>query len=174
MIAYMIIAQRFFDICLFKAGPADVPASHLLLKITLLLYFVVGVVISRIDNDWDVSLFTSLTDMLVMIIAVWLFLQLRGFKARYQQTVIAMAGAGSCLGILGIPVMFLFHQTNEQQQLTSFTMLLMIALMFWSLMVTAHIFRQALEIKPGMAAVLTIAYTIVSLLIVGLAISGVA
>ncbi|HHA18146.1 MAG: hypothetical protein DRQ39_08295 [Gammaproteobacteria bacterium] len=170
----MNIVMRFVEICLFKAGPEDVPVSHWLLKITLLMYFIVGVVISRIDSAWDASLFTSLTDILVMIVVTGLLLQFRGFKARFQQTVTAMAGAGSCLGIVGIPVVLLFNQVSEQERLSSFAMLLMIALMFWSLMVTAHIFRRSLDIKPGAAAVLTIGYTIVSLLAVGLVISGVA
>jgi hypothetical protein len=170
----MNIAMRFVEICLFKAGPEDVPSSHWLLKITLLIYFMVGVAISRIDAAWDISLFTSLTDMLVMIVVTGLLLQFRGFKSRFQQTITAMAGAGSCLGIVGIPVVLLFNQVSEQERLSSYAMLLMIALMFWSLMVTAHIFRRSLDIKPGIAAVLTIAYTILSLLAVGLVISGVA
>jgi len=50
----------------------------------------------------------------------------------------------------------------------------MIALMFWSLMVTAHIFRQSLAIKASTAAMLTIAYTVIALLVTGLVMSGVA
>lgn len=53
-------------------------------------------------------------------------------------------------------------------------MLLLIAIVLWSLMVTAHIFRMALELKPANAVMLTIAYTILSLIIVGLVVSGVA
>lgn len=170
----MNITMRFVNICLFKAGPENVPASHWLLKMTLMMYFIMGVVISRIDSSWVVSLFTSLTDILVMIVVTGLLLQFRGFKSRFQQTLTAMAGAGTCLGIVGAPVVLLFNQVSEQERVSSYAMLLMIAVMFWSLMVTAHIFRRSLEIKPGMAAVLTIAYTIVSLLAVGLVISGVA
>ncbi|NQZ53605.1 MAG: hypothetical protein HRT93_05045 [Piscirickettsiaceae bacterium] len=170
----MNIAMRFIDICLFKAGPADVPSSHWLLKLTLLVYFILGVIVSRLDSAWDVSLFTSLADVLVMMVFVWLILSFRGLQKRYKQTLTAMAGAGSCIGIVGIPIVMLFNQVSEQERLSNYTMLLMIAVMFWSLMVTAHIFRFALEIKPGMAAMLTLAYTILSLIVVALVISGVA
>ncbi len=170
----MNIAMRFIDICLFKAGPADVPSSHWLLKLTLLIYFILGVAASRLDSAWDVSLFTSLIDVLVMMAFVWLLLSFRGLQARYKQTLTAMAGTGSCIGIVGIPVLVLFYQMSEQDRLYNYAMLLLIAVMFWSLMVTSHIFRTALEIKPSLAAVLTLAYTILSLLAVGLAISGVA
>jgi hypothetical protein len=170
----MNIAMRFIDICLFKAGPADVPSSHWLLKLTLLVYFILGVIVSRLDSAWDVSLFTSLADVLVMMVFIWLILSFRGLQKRYKQTLTAMAGVGSCIGIVGIPIVMLFNQVSEQERLSNYTMLLMIAVMFWSLMVTAHIFRFALEIKPGMAAMLTLAYTILSLIVVALVISGVA
>lgn len=171
----MNIAMRFINICLFKAGPADVPSSHWLLKLTLLVYFILGVIVSRLDSAWDVSLFASLADVLVMMVFVWLILSFRDLQKRYKQTLTAMAGAGSCIGIVGIPIVMLFNQVSEQERLSNYTMLLMIAVMFWSLMVTAHIFRFALEIKPGIAAMLlTLAYTILSLIVVALVISGVA
>jgi hypothetical protein len=39
-------------------------------------------------------------------------------------------------------------------------------------MVTAHIFRQAFEIKVGIAVILTVIYTFLTLIAVGLAMSG--
>jgi len=170
----MIILQRYIDLCLFKKGPADIPASDNLLRLTLLVYFILGVAISRIDSDWNVSLFTSLTDMIFMIIVVNILLKFRNFQSRYKQTLTALAGAGACLGLIGLPIMMWFNQVPEIEQATSYAMLLMVVIMFWSLMVTAHIFRHALEIKPGSAAVLTVIYTILSLLTLGLTMSGVA
>ena len=170
----MNIIFRYIEICLFKASPADIPSTHWIMKFSLLAYFIIGVVISRIDQNWDVSLFSSLTDTLVMIVASLLFLQFRGVKARFQQTVTALAGTGSCIGLVGIPVVYFFNIVKENEQFAGLAMLLLIALMIWSLMVTAHIYRTALEIKPGTAVILTVAYTIISLMLVGLTISGVA
>lgn len=166
-------AFLFFNICRFKAGPADVPNSHGLLKITLLVYFMLGVGINRVDVNWQVSLFASLADTLMMVLVIWILLNIRGLQARYLQTVTAMAGTGCFLAIIGLPIYLSFHQVSEPEQASSFTLLLMVALMFWSLMVMAHIFRQALDIKPGAAAALTIGYTVLSLIAVGLLISGI-
>jgi len=172
----MNIIFRYLEICFFKASPADVISSHWIMKLTLLAYFMIGVAISRIDQSWDISLFSSLTDLLMMILFTWLLLRLRGFDPRFQQTVTALAGAGSCLGIIGIPVVYFFKQVsvNEPSQLSGLAMLMMIGLMLWSLMVTAHIFRTSLEIKPSSAVLLTISYTILSLIMVGLVVSGIA
>lgn len=172
--ATMKLILRFIDICLFKSGPADIPASHWLFKLSLIIYFIIGVIVSRVDSNWEISLFTSLIDLVVMIAFTAILLKSRGMLNRYQQTVTAMAGAGSCLGIVAIPVLVLFNSVSEQVQTSSLVMLLVIALMLWSLMITAHIFRQALEIKAGTAVMITIIYTILSLIAVGLTLSGLA
>jgi hypothetical protein len=86
----------------------------------------------------------------------------------------ALAGAGIILNIIGLPLLFWLNQIDKLEQGTSIALLLMIALMFWSLMVIAHIFRQALDIKAGSAAMITIIYTAMSLLVLGLTLSGVA
>ena len=169
----MNIISQYIDLCLFKASPAELPASDSLLKLTLLVYFLTGVALSYIDNSWIISIFTSLADMLFMMIAVALLLKFRGFQTRYQQSLSALAGTGVCIGIVGTPIMIWFNRINEAEQATSLAMIFVLALMFWSLMVTAHIFRQTLEIKPSSASILTVAYTLMSILISGLTMSGV-
>jgi len=170
----MNIATRFIDLCLFKTGPSDLPTSQSLLKITLLIYLIISIVINQIDSDWNMSLFISLTDVLFLMLSTMLLLKFRGFQSRYVQTLTALAGSGSCIAVIGLPIIWWFYQIEPEQQATSYVMLLMIALMFWSLMVMAHIFRQSLDIKAGTAAMLTIAYTIIALLITGIVMSGVA
>lgn len=170
----MNIALRFVDLCLFKAGPSDLPVSQSLLRITLFVYLLLGIAVNQLDSDLHTSLFVSLADVLVMMIATGLLLKLRGFQARYTQTLTALAGTGSCIAIIGMPIIWWFYQIKAELQPTSYAMLLMVGLMFWSLMVMAHIFRQSLEIKASTAAMLTIAYTVVTLLVAGLVMSGVA
>lgn len=170
----MILLQRFFQICLYKAGPADLPASLWLLKLVCLLYFGVGTLVSHVDHPWQASLAASLADTFLLLIVCWILLYLRGLHSRFIQTATAMAGTGAILGLFGIPIFMLFREVESSGQLTSLVLLLVLVLMFWSLFITAHIFRMALEIRPGFAAILTVAYTILSLFVVGLSMSGVA
>lgn len=170
----MILLQRFLQICLFRAGPADVPSSYGFLKIVCLIYFAVGVLVSRVDHNWPLSLAGSFADTCLLLMVCGLLLYYRGFSSRFAQTATAMAGTGSLLGLLGLPIFWLFRQVEPSGQLTSLVLLLVLLLVFWSLFVTAHIFRYALDIKPGMAALVTVLYTIISLLVVGLAMSGAA
>lgn len=170
----MKIIFRYIDLCRLNAGPADMPSSDKLLKITLLAYFLVGVLIGRIDSGWDVSLLTSLTDTLFMVIVINVLLKFKGLQTRYKQTLTALSGAGIILNLIGFPLLLWLNQTDKLEQGTSVAMLFVIALMIWNLMVIAHIFRQALDIKAGTAAMLTVMYTVMSILVLGLTLSGVA
>ena len=170
----MNIILRYIDLCRFKAGPADIPSSNTLLQTTLLVYFLLGIAISRIDSGWSASVMTSLTETLFMVAFIGILLHFKGFQSRYKQTLTALAGAGIILNLVGFPLMIWLNQTDKLDQASSVAMLFIIALMFWSLMVIAHIFRQAINIKAGTAAMLTVVYTILSLLVLGLTLSGVA
>lgn len=112
----MNIILRYIDICLFKASPADIPSSHWLMKISLLVYLVVGIVISRIDYNWQISLVTSFTELVLMIVVTSLLLQFRGLQMRFTQTITAMAATGSLLGFVGMPVMYFFtrHKIRDR------------------------------------------------------------
>lgn len=162
---------QIIRICFFKASPADITASQSLMNISLLVYFSISVLVGRTDSDWNISLLTGLAEVLVMMLLLWVILSVRSYQPRYQQSLMAMAGTGSFLGLIGVPVLMWFYQIPEADQPTSFPLLLVIALLFWSLMVTAHIFRKALDIRPGIAVLITVAYTIISLLAVGLTMS---
>ena len=170
----MNIAKRYLDLCLFRIGPADMPVSGGLLQLTLLAYFGIGIAISHIDNTWMPSVISSLADTLFMVIAIRLMLNFKQLQARFQQTLTALAGAGAVLGLISLPIMRWFYHMDEALRASSFAMLLVIVLTFWSLMITAHIFRHALDIKSNTAAMLTIIYTVLSLIILGLTLSGVA
>ena len=170
----MEIISRFIDLCLFRASPSDLPTSPSLLKITLFSYFVLAVIVGQLGSSWNVSFFASLADVLLMIATASLLLNYRSFQTRYTQTVTALAGAGCCISIIGFPILWWFYQIDPDQQVTSFALLLVVALLLWSLMITAQIFRESLEIKAGTATLITIIYAVVSMVITGLIMSGAA
>jgi hypothetical protein len=169
----MNLIQPFYRLCLFQLSPADLPVSQWLLKLTLVSYLIVGIAIGLIDSSLQISLLSSVSDAASMAFFLWIMLKLRGMTNRYYQSLTAMAGAGTILGLIAIPVMMLFNQVDEVERANSYVMLPVVIMMFWSLMVTAHILKESLDIKSGTAAILTVIYTIISLIVVGLVNSGV-
>ena len=170
----MNIAYQFVNCCLFRVGPADMPASRSLLKITLLSYFVISVIINRLESNWNLSLLISLADILFMITIIALLLKFRSYQARYLQTLIAMAGTSCFFAIIGFPIMWWFYQIEAATISNSLVMIFIVILLFWHLMVMTHIFRQSLEVKAGTAAILSVTTAIMSLVVTGLIMSGVA
>lgn len=162
------------DICLFRQGPADIPASDALFKITLILYLLVGLAVNRLDGGWQMSLWVSLTELILMLAFAAAVLKLADKSARYQQTVTALAGTGTLLGLVAWPLLWWFYGLEQQAQPSNLLLAGLLIVMLWSLMVHAHIFRQALDIRAGSAVALTIGYTLLAVVITGLVMSGVA
>lgn len=174
MMPQMKLILKFVDICLFKAGPEDIPANKQLLGWVLLAYFVVSVLINQIDMSFRVSLWSSASELLVLAVFLYLLLTINGYLLRYQQSLTALAATGGLLGLLALPLLSAFQQYSDQADSNNFLLLALILLMFWSLMVTAHIFRRALDTSAGKAVALTMFYVLVAIIINGLVRSGVA
>lgn len=171
---HMKVILRFIDICLFRSGPDSLPANYQLMQLILLTYFIVSVAVNQIDMSLRISLWIGLTDLIVLMAFLYVLLRLNNFLPRYQQTLMAMAGAGSLLGLLAMPLLWAFHQYAEQSDKANFILLALMLLMLWSLMVTAHIIRRSIETSAPKAVALTILYIFLAIIINGLVMSGVA
>jgi hypothetical protein len=170
----MNVIARFLDICLLKAGPQDIPASTWLMKIVLLSYFLIATVSQLFEYSLVMSLAAALAELLLLVVFVKAVLTLRGYKARFNQTVTAIAGTGCLISLIALPLVHIASTIipEDISSMDSIIMLLVMLVLLWSLMVTAHIFRQAFEIKVGIAVILTVIYTFLTLIAVGLAMSG--
>jgi hypothetical protein len=174
MMRFMNSIRTFVEICLFRQGPADIAASNSLFKLSLLVYLLAGLAVNLLDGSWQMSLWVSVTELLLMLGFAGLVLKLAGKLPRYQQTVTALAGTGTLLAIVAWPLLWFFYGLEEQAQPSNLLLIGLMAIMLWSLMVHAHIYRQALDIRVGSAVALTIGYTILAVVITGLVMSGVA
>ena len=170
----MNLITRFIDICFLKAGPQDIPASAWLMKLSLIIYFGIATASQLIEYPLSISLASAAAELVLLLIWIKVALMLRGFSARFNQTVTAMAATSSLISIVALPlVMMALDITPEAMSaVDSGIMMVIMFVLLWSLMVTAHIFRNALEIKASMAVALTVLYTISMMVVVGTAMSG--
>lgn len=174
MMPAMTLILRLIDICLFRAGPEDLPASNNLLKLSLMAYLAIGIAINLLDTDWMLSLAVSITDVLTLIAFTWILLKAYQHLPRIQQTLTALTGCSVLLGIVVMPLLHSFYQYDEASNAASVLLLLLMVIMLWSLMVTAHILRRALECSVPISIGWTIFYVILSIICSGLVMSGVA
>ena len=90
----------FFDIVLWRRGPQDLPASVLLLAITLAAYVLVSVVqLALLDESGATWLVYLVADPALLTLFVWFLLRLYGHPERFLQAATAVLGTGALLGV---------------------------------------------------------------------------
>ncbi|MCC5796367.1 MAG: hypothetical protein JJU48_03480 [Methylophaga sp.] len=169
----MKIIRTLTDICLLRAGPEDLPASPVLFRALLALYFVVGLVVNQLQSKLHDSVLLTGVELILMMVVVAILLHFRRLNTRYQQTISAMAGTGVLFGILAWPLLSVIAGSETDFDVSPIIMTLLAVLLIWSLLVTAHIFRRALDIGPGQAVIITVVYTTGMLIVAAMVMSGI-
>lgn len=155
----MPLIRLFLDICLFKKGPQDAPASAMLLKLALAAYFAVGVVLTALENPLPESVLQVLLEGAMMLAFVWASLLAAGKTGRWLQTAIAMLGTDALLSGFAIPLEVL---ALAAQQAGVFRLLLLL-LMLWNIGVVAHILRHALSQPLAIGLSLSLIFVVFTL-----------
>jgi hypothetical protein len=163
MQTFKILFSIFFDICRFKLGPQDLPASSLLLKITLLFYMMVGGILSLLQSSVKEALLSTLLEATMMVLLVSSLLYFTHLSTRIVQTLTALAGTGTIITILSIPLVDWFEQAKLAQQDLTLPIILILCFMWWNFAVYAHILRQALEVNLSTSLIVTMVIYIFTL-----------
>ena len=148
----------FVDIVLWRRGPQDLPASSLLLGISVAAYVAVSAVqLALLSETAATWLLFIVVDPLLLGAWVWLVLQLYGHRERFVQTVSAVFGTGAVLGVgLYLPLQLIvtglgYEPTSGLAQF--FALLLVVAFA----LVTGRIIKLATDsnLFTGIAVSLT-------------------
>ncbi len=152
----MILIKLFLDICLFRKGPQDAPASPMLLKWTLGAYFLVGLVLLGLETRWAEAVAQVLLEGAMLLAFVWVSLKSAGKMNRFLQTTIAMLGADALISSFAIPLVAVAMASPHAVVIT----LLLLMLMLWHVGVVAHILRHALSQTLAIGLGLAIVYVV--------------
>jgi len=157
--------ELFLDICLFRKGPQDLPAGMALLKLCLLGYGLSGFVVLQLSTPAPVAILQILLDLVLLAGLLHLALLARRHPRRFEQTLSALTGTGTLMGLLALPVMtWIVGQGPEGDiQLP----LLLLVLMAWSIAIMAHILRHALDVPVWVGALGALGYTFLSWTLTG-------
>jgi hypothetical protein len=91
----------FLDIVLWRRGPQDLPASPLLVWLTLGAYVLVSAVqLALLEESGVTWLFFLVVDPLLLTGWIWLVLKVYGRTERFQQAAAAVLGTGALLGLV--------------------------------------------------------------------------
>ena len=153
----------WFYICLLRAGPQDIPASRELLGLAMASYTLVSFLLSLPAYPLAVAGQLALLDAVLLIVFASTALYLRGKMARLTQTLTALSGTGTLLGLFALPVIQLLSSGLEAGQPVLLAGMLWLLLFGWSLIVVAHIMRHALSVNLPVAIVIAMLYTLVAM-----------
>ena len=135
----LLLLKLFIDICLLRANAEDVPASRVLLVISVLAYFILSLGITFIKGNLSKIVAIIMVGFILVIALAQAGLWIRSFMNRSVQTITALAGTGTIFCILSWPLVLIGEQWI-------FARYLLLLIFVWDLVVVGHIFRNAFSL----------------------------
>jgi len=158
--------QIFIEICLFRKGPQHLPNSMALNAISIFLFSAASAFSLSMTGNPKLGLAWAAIGPLLISLSTTLILRRFNFIERIQRTVCAFAGTGALLIIMTLPLDFALAQSvAESGQIDSGLALASLGVLFWSLMIDAHIWAQALSARFGIGVLCSALMFIVILIV---------
>jgi len=151
------LIRLFTQIALLRRGPQDVPASSLLLAMTIAGYFLVNFVVSYVlppfPGPWLAQLAVD-----VVFIFVWYALLMRVMRRseRFLQTTTAVYGFQAVLSPMLVASVWLTRRFAQDSFWQFPVTLVSLALLIWIITANSHIVKAALDwsMPPSVALVI--------------------
>ncbi len=161
------LLNYFFDLCLLRAKPQDIPASTVLLVMTLAANLVVGVLVMADAYGGIFRAFSAgLFDNLLLLAVLWVLLYWKGWLARLNQAATALFGSGTLLALIFVPLYSLAGPEGGQSTAAALVGLFSLLLLIWSQFVMGNIFRHTLEVPLARGLLIAVAFSILSIFMV--------
>ena len=159
----MTVTQKIIIMLLLKSAPQDLPCSVGLMWRVIFLYLISGMVVVGGMVEPSLAMARMLLNIGIILFFSYVLLSSLNLKARFVQTITALIGTGIVFNLLAWPV--LNYGDIEQASAAAMQILSLVVLMLisWEILVTAHIFRNALNTKMTQAVLLSMALFFVSL-----------
>jgi len=112
-----LLIRYWLDLCLLRAAPQDGPASTFVLGLALTCYAMISVLVLTASYGMLVGAGLAVLDLLLLVTFILVLLYLSGKITRTYQTLAAMFGAGSLLGLCAMPLVLLNNPSTEDATL---------------------------------------------------------
>jgi hypothetical protein len=166
------LIRFFFELCLLRRAPQDLPASSVLLAMTLLADLVTGAIFAMAAGVSPfIGLAQSLVDTAFMLALLYGALYLMDRLPRFVQSTTALLGSGAMLGLIAsVPLGLL--PPGEEGRAGGILAPLFLALVLWSILVTGHILRHSFELRLGQGIGIAVLYNLFAYTLLGGLFSG--
>ncbi len=153
------LLKLFFDICMLRAKPQDVPASGALLLLTVIVVVASGVpAIMNSVGGVTFAIMTCLLDVALTLVLLTIALNMMRLSSRLVQTATAMFGTGVIINLISLPVGWLLDGGVENSEYQLLGAVLYLALLIWSLVIMGHVLRHSFNLKLSGGILIAVAY----------------
>ena len=160
------LIRAWFEICLLRRTPQELPASGYLLGVSLCCYGLVSVLVSSQSYAFNRALLLAGVDLGLLFVFVWSLLYLQNRTARINQTLSALAGSGSLMGLIALPLMLAVGPDAVTEPVPPLLVSLWLLLLLWNLFVMAHIIRHALSSSFAIGFGISLLYALLSMQVI--------
>jgi len=160
------LARLFVQITLLRGKPQDVPASPLLLVLTILAHFVANLVLGTLFPVISGPLALLLTVYTVFTVAWYAgLLKLLGKPERFLQTTTAVFGFQLVLTPISSVADYLLRRFHEDPTWQFPVALIFFVVLAWTIAVHSHVVKAALEWTTASSVALVILHVMVMQLV---------
>ena len=159
----MSVPNTLVSMMMMRSVPQDLPYSSRLFRLLLMLYIMTGLLAFSSLLETGTALSNMMLDALVILGYTWTLLRAFQRLPRFRQTVMAMLGTGCLFHLMAWPLLMQTIEQDGEQMIAPLASLLMLMLLAWSLMVNAHIYKQAMEFSLTSALLLSFSLFFISL-----------
>jgi hypothetical protein len=160
------LISAWFDICLLRRGPQDLPGSGFFLGLSLVCYALVSMLVAIPSFGIADAIRLAFVDSGMLAGFVILLLYLQNKTERINQVLSALAGSGSLLGLFALPLVLLVSPEQPAEQVPVLLGGVWLSLLIWNLFVMAHIMRHALSSSFAIGLGAAVLYALVSMQLV--------
>jgi len=158
----MSVLQKLLAMLFLKSAPQDLPYSPRLTMQLTVIYLVSGIIVLQTTMGPDDIYAGILLGLIVQYVFVYAVLSALDKRARFMQTFCAMIGAGILFNLMSWPIFNVFADETAELALRSSMSLMFLMLISWEVLVKAHIFRHALEMRMFAALALSFSLFFIS------------
>jgi len=153
----------FWQLCLFRRGPQDVPYAPALLVIILLAEMALGVAsVLMLEKSYQSEQAAGvLLGLTVWLALVWGILGFKGQKTRFVQTMTACLGTDLVMTLLVLPLQVFLVTYPESG---SAPYLLRLVVLIWDILIKGRIYSAAMNLGRVQANLLSITIWLVVVL----------
>ena len=155
--------QKLVAVLFLRAAPQDLPYSVQTLVSYAVIYVLSGLAVMQSTLKPEDLMAGLLLGFLIQLGFTYFVLRALNHSARFVQTISAIIGVGILFNLLSWPVFAMLADETINDSLKATLSLLFLLLISWEVLVKAHIFKHALEMKMFSALALSFSLFFISI-----------